>query len=281
MGRLHHWYYLKDKEGRPILNAGLNLYLTTTNTEAVIYDSAAASASIDQSTWLTGASGFFNFFIGDQFETLYVGYEPNQEFDLSWASSAAIYADDEIPSGTINNIQLLPKIFTVDETNQLSIRNKMVSNALATKWDEHPDKTYAQEPHAILPVDVTDSQDITLNKVVSDDLMNRLVSFPFVSAGTLTIESSGALISQHTLYPSAWTPLGEGYAEIEFEHNLTGRTQLYPIIQIYEIDTGDMIIPAQVQDIDETNIRIVIASGGMQNLAVTVLGEITPRTTVI
>ena len=26
MGRLHHWYYLKGREGRPIVNANLNLY---------------------------------------------------------------------------------------------------------------------------------------------------------------------------------------------------------------------------------------------------------------
>ena len=53
MGRIHQWYYLKDKEGRPIENASVNLYLTGTKTEATIYESATTSASFDQSTWLT------------------------------------------------------------------------------------------------------------------------------------------------------------------------------------------------------------------------------------
>lgn len=279
MGRFHHWYFLKDKEGRPILDAGLNLYLTTTKTEAVVYNSAAASASIDQSTWVTGASGFFNFFIGDQFEILYTGYEPTQEFDLSWATSAAIYSGDEIPSGTIDNLQLLPKIFTVNENSQNPIRNKMVSNILANKWDEHPDKTYAQEPHDIFPIDETDSQDVTVNKVVNDDLMNRMNSFPFVSAGQITISTSGALISQHTLTPSDWEPSGNGVAYVDFEHNLFGRNQPYPIVQVYNIDTKDLIMPVRIQDIDDTNLRIAFASGGITDLAVSVLGEI--RVTVL
>jgi hypothetical protein len=283
MGRLHHWYYLKGREGRPIVNANLNLYIADTKTEATVYESTAASAAIDQSTWLTGTSGFFEFYIGDQFEEIYTGYSPSIEFDLQWSASAARYSDGIIPSGVIEDIQLLPKIFTVNEALTDSTRNKMVSNFLAYKWDQHPDQDYSLEPHEIEPVDVNDSTDTTMNKVVNDDLMNRLVSFPIVSAGLPTINTSGALLTQQWIYPSAWSPSGDTYVTADINTNLIGRNQPYPIVQIYDTDTGDMIIPVRVTDIDDENMRIVMASGfrGRPTLGpvnITVLGEIRPRT---
>lgn len=287
MGRIHHWYYLKDKQGRPIVNANLKLYLEGTKTEATIYNSTASSASaiIDQSTWMSGPSGFFDFYIGDQFETdpLSVGatgYNPNQHFDLQWAASAAIYSNDpHPPSGVIDQIQLLPKIFQVDETSTNSIRNKMVSNALAYKWDIHPDQIYSQQPHSLLPVDPSDSTDTTFDKLVNDDLMNRLVSFPIVSAGLPTINTSGALLSQHTLYPSAWAPSGDYGVFMDLDYNLVSRDALGPIVQVYKEDTGDMLNPMDIKFTTDTSLRIVLASAGygnqygLGNIIVTVVGE--------
>ena len=282
MGRVHHWYYLKDKEGRPIVNANINLYLSGTTSAATVYPGPAASAAIDQSLWTTGTSGFFNFYVGDQFEELYVGYEPDQEFDLQWAASGTIYNDDVIPSGNIENAQLLTQIFTVDETSTTIIKNKMISNFLAYKWDTHPDSDYSFNVHNLYPVDVNDSTDTTNTKLVSDDLMNSLVSFPLVSAGLTTISASGTLITQQWIYPSAWSPSGDTNVVVDIDTNLPGRNRPYPIVQIYDTATGDSLIPVKISDIDDTSLRIVMASGyagelTLGSVSVTILGEIRPK----
>jgi hypothetical protein len=293
MTRIHHWYYLKDKEGRPIPNASVNLYLADTKTEAVVYDSTAPSASaiIDQSTWLTGASGYFNFWIGDQHEsaeTGYTGYDPDQLFDFSWTTSGSRYSGDPAPSGLIDSIQLLPKLYQVDETgaSRTPTRNKFVSNELAYDWNVHPDLQYGVLPHSIEPVNYTDGSDVTFNKVVNNDVMKRLVSFPIVSAGDIQIATSGALIAQHTLYASGWSPSGDTNVAIAFEHGLAGRNNPNPIVQIYEIETGHMINPVDIRNQGDDTLLIIMASGykgrpQIGNVIATVLGETTPRVTAI
>lgn len=284
MGRIHQWYYLKDKEGRPIENASVNLYLTGTKTEATIYESATTSASFDQSTWLTAASGFFSFYLGDQFESTYIGYDPDQNFDIVWAASGSIYYGDDAPSGIIDNLQMQPKIYSVNENSRNNIvKNKMVSDELAYKWDRHPNKTYASEPHGIEPVDINDSTDVTFNKVVNDDVIKRLVSFPIVSAGEIVIATSGALIAHHTLYSSAYTPSGD-YLKAEFDTKLSGRNRPFPIVQIYDIASGDQITPVKIHDLDDTTMRVVMvcgAGGKGADVLVTILGETKVKITTI
>jgi hypothetical protein len=295
MTKLHHWFLLKDKEGRPINNASINLYLAETYDEATVYSSTDPSASslIDQSTWITGASGYFDFYIGDQFEsadTGYVGYDPDQLFDLYWAASGTIYSTDpRVPSGVIDNIQLLPKLYQVDEVNRGTrtvLKNKFISNNLAYDWNIHPNLEYSTFPHDIDPVDYTDGSDVTFNKVVNNDVIKRMVSFPIVSAGDIQIATSGALISQHTLYASAWSPSGDTNVAIAFEHNLAGRNNINPIVQVYEIETQSMITPVDIRNYDDDTLLLILASGDsgrpqIGNVHVTVLGEIQPRVTAV
>ena len=86
MARKHVWYYLKDEDGEPIEGASINLYFNDTTTEATIYGSRSTSAALDQSTIVTDSNGYFEFYIGDQFEdSPAVGYSPDQIFHLQWS----------------------------------------------------------------------------------------------------------------------------------------------------------------------------------------------------
>jgi len=147
MARKHIWFYLKDEDGNPIEGASINLYLKDTTTEATVYESRTASAAFAQSNILSDEDGYFEFYIGDQFEDLpSVGYNANQIFELHWASTEG--------TGFIDNFQIFDKIYIVDETNSSSTaKDKMISNEQAYKWDQHVLKVYTVLPHGIEPVD--------------------------------------------------------------------------------------------------------------------------------
>ena len=67
MAKVRQWLYLKDEEGVPIEDAYLHLYLNGTETQATIF-SDSIGTSLDQSTWTTGTSGFFDFYIGNEWD---------------------------------------------------------------------------------------------------------------------------------------------------------------------------------------------------------------------
>ena len=265
MSRKHIWYYLKDEEGEPIEGAGINLYLTGTPAEATVYESRTASAAYDQSNILSDDDGYFEFYIGDQFEELpLIGYNPNQFFDLVWDSPGDF-------DGMVNGIQIFDLVYRVDETDTDAEKNKMVSNALAFSWDRHVDKLYISEPHNLLPLDETDHSDITANKVVNDEVLERLYEFPITSGG-LTLETSAALFTTNYLYASAFSPSGVNSA-IDFDPQLTNRSTRYPVLQIYETSTGDQIMPIDIIDVDNDLIRVLVVSGTGDMIA-TVVGEV-------
>jgi len=123
MSRVHFWAFLKDEEGRPLPDADLALYEANTKTNAIIFASRAASASdyIDQSTWTTNSSGFFSFYIGDEYEDV-ASYPNSQKFDLTW------YAD--ITEGST----ILTETFSSDDN--WSLRNFMVSGGKLNSYND-------------------------------------------------------------------------------------------------------------------------------------------------
>ncbi|MHA2030694.1 MAG: hypothetical protein ACW99Q_15015 [Candidatus Kariarchaeaceae archaeon] len=170
MSRIHFWQFLKDDQGRPIPSADLKLYLANTSTEATIYGSRAASATdpIDQSTWQTSPSGFFEFYIGDEFEASpNIGYSHLQKFDFQWSASG----HSPVASGVLDGVQLFWQIFSVDETDTDATRNKMVSNQLAYDWETHRVTSYPINPHGVKPVDYNDPDDAVKDKMVDDATM--------------------------------------------------------------------------------------------------------------
>ena len=52
----------------------------------------------------------------------------------------------------IDIIQLFPFIFSVDETDTDSDKNKLLNNQLAYDFEKHEAESYPDEPHNIEPV---------------------------------------------------------------------------------------------------------------------------------
>lgn len=193
MSRVHFWSFLKDEQGRPIPDANLKLYLTNTLTEATIYATRAASATdvLDQSTWSTNTSGYFEFYIGDAFEVApNVGFDHDTLFDLVWSASA----HDPAAVGIIDNFQPLWQVFPVDETLQGTTRNKMISNQVAFKFDDHEATTYITEPHNVVEVNELDPSNSTKNKIVSNkmffDLLADLDTLLLCGGETIAVAAS-------------------------------------------------------------------------------------------
>ena len=86
MARLHFWQWIVDDEGRPLKNVIIRFYLADQlYQEAEIYThpslGAATTSSVAAIT--TDANGFFEFWVGDEFESN-GGYEATQKFQLTW-----------------------------------------------------------------------------------------------------------------------------------------------------------------------------------------------------
>jgi len=289
MARVHKWYYLRDGNGRTIAGSSLKLYKTNTKDEATIYSTPVSAANdlIDQSTWTTNTSGFFDFFIGNVFEELpLVGYIADQFFDLYWQAPAG-------PSGALYNLQLLPLVFRVDELDTNEVENKLVNNDLAYTWTNHAQLIYSNNPHGIEPVDVNDSSDITPNKAVSDDLLytidRDLTTLLICGGDAISITASGSLIYNYTLMPAGMIPsAGDNYPKaggsnvttwVQTVTHAIPRNVKYPLITVYNVDDGEKIMPVEIVHVDLENIRIEVADETSE-YNVTVIGEIgTPSQT--
>jgi hypothetical protein len=263
MARLHYWQYIVDAEGRPLENVNIRFYLNDNPTqEADIFTHPTLGSTTTTSTAnkKTDGNGFFEFWVGDEFEDL-GGYSSTQQFRLAWERAGILL-------GSISNIDVFPPLFQVDETDNTSStkdeKNKTISNALAYKWDYHADSTHESSiaPHDFQPVDDSKT-DTVYNKMVSNSLMNYLLS-AIASAGTLSIESTAAI--ERNFSVTSWTATGSNYyANL---NHFIGRQ--YPIVQIRDSISELMINPMKVIAVDTNQIRIFLADN--PNVEVTIVG---------
>ena len=274
MSRKHIWYFLRDLEGRPIANAALRLRLADTGDDAVIYSIPVSGSGdeIDQSTWSTNASGFIEFFLGDFAEDLpKVGYQADQLFDLRWVSTGSVAA-----SGILQDRAFFPLLFPVDETDPVDTdSDKMISNQLAYKLEEHiPLLQEVTQVHGLEPVDPNDPSDASYNKLISDDLMRVLLQDlnTLLTCGgeAVSIDTSGALIDQ--LSVTSWTLSANGTYYANFPHVLD-RVNMYPIIQFYDTQSREQIVPVAVKDINTSVIRAWIADDSI-DVTATICGQV-------
>ncbi len=249
MARIHYWQYIVDEEGRPLENVNIRFYLSdnpTQESDIFTHPELGTSTLTSVADIQTDGNGFFEFWIGDEFETL-AGYSATQKFRLTWERAGILI-------GSINNIDVFPPLFQVDETDSSSStkleKNKTVSNYLAYTWTQHADSTYASDdpPHSVLPVDITSTNSIA-NKLVSNNLMNYILS-AVASAGTLSIEATAAIERNFTI--TSWTPTGSDFY-INVNHFI-GRE--YPIVQMRFSPSKDTYNPKKVVSINENSLRI-------------------------
>ena len=173
MARYHYWQFIVNQEGQPIRNVAVSLYLAGTNIPAFIYRSEFGTDGTNTPPQVyTNKAGYFEFWLGDDTQT--EGYPIGQKFKIQWEK-------ENVASGSIDWVDIFPGFAPVDETDNTStIKNKLVSNALAYDWDQHvqhQDVTVGAYP-IFSQVEITDDPfyeyDI-VHKGYVDDLMQGMV----------------------------------------------------------------------------------------------------------
>lgn len=286
MARSHYWQYLINEEGQPIQSANIRIYKAGSTTPAYVYTQevgGTATNSIPQVS--TNSNGFFEFWIADASDTL--GYAPSQKFKIQWQKTG-------ITTGVIDNVNIFQVYDGVDTADTDATLNKLVSNLLAKRWEDHRNDV-SHLVHGIGEVDVTDTDttkdrlvsnslakgwedhkddesyylhgieavdpydtDTTDNKLVSNLLMNTLLTLA-------TSAVSGATTTNATI--NTWTASGDEYkADINHTHSND-----YLVVQCYDASTDQQIFPAEIESINPNKLRIFMPDNTV-NLEVVIIG---------
>ena len=172
MARSHYWQYILNSEGQPVEDVSITLYLAGTTTTARVYTSETGgtpSSAAPQAT--TDADGFFEFWISNDSDDTTYGYPTTQKFKLNWVKSGIV------ASATIDNLDIFPPVLTFDEVEVSgasasdSQKNKLVSNLLASGWEDHKNivQSSSTPAHGLDDVDETDTS-LRYNKLVNNYL---------------------------------------------------------------------------------------------------------------
>lgn len=188
MSRFHYWQFLINSEGQPIPDANISVYIAGTNSPAnVYYDEFGSNHSNNNPQVITNNVGYFEFWIGDSSEEY--GYQKGQKFKLEWEKPG-------VALGEIDWIDVFPQVVEVNENDSVSsTKNKVISNKLAFRWEEHRNHTVQDKGfpiHGIEAINEYDSDDFT-NKVISNSLgkkWNDHVDTSFMSMPTSALDSS-------------------------------------------------------------------------------------------
>lgn len=278
MARYHYWQFVVDEEGSPLDGVEIRFYLSDQPTvEANIFlnPTTGARTTTSQADLKTDENGFFEFWVGDPWE-IEGGYEHTQKFKLTWFKAGII-------AGKIDPVDVFPPLLSVDETitgqsiGEKEKKNKLISNALAFKWNNHIDLPVpSASPHDIQPVVICDSNN-EFNKVVSNRLINEIYQSA-ISGGNVTLDTSTA--KMFSVYISAGdllisgAPSAESYiltnppsSNNNIRHDLLND---WPIVQVMKLPKREIIIPATVKSIN--NRRTVVEVSVSADYIVTIIG---------
>jgi len=143
MARYHQWGFIVNEAGEPIENAEITVKEAGGEIIAnVYYDEFGTSNSFTTPALSAGpqlstlSNGYYEFWIGDIYEPL--GYRNDQKFKLEWIRIG-------VASGEIDYINVFPlgphtdPVALTDCVSPTIVKNKLVSDYLACKWDTHSD----------------------------------------------------------------------------------------------------------------------------------------------
>jgi len=284
MARYHYWQYIVDEEGTPLDGVEIRFYLSDGTgigtIEASIFRNPTTGAitTTSQANLKTDANGFFEFWVGDAYEAE-GGYAFNQKFRLTWYKAGLI-------EGYIDPVDVFPPLPPVDETvtgqvvGEADKKNKLISNALAYKWNNHIDiPVPSASPHDIQAVVHCDNNN-EFNKVVSNLLINKMYQGA-LSASTVLLDASTAGMFT-SLVPAGdnlliTNPLSGDVGNYiltnppssskDIRHNLLNE---WPIVQVMKLPKGEVIIPTTIKSI--SNRRTVIEVVSAADYRVTIIG---------
>ena len=270
MARYHYWQYIVDEEGSPLDSVEIRFYLSDQPTvEASIFlnPTTGAVTTTSGKDLKTNADGFFEFWIGDEWE-IEGGYSFTQKFRLEWYKAGIV-------AGAIDPVDIFPPLGPVDETitgqavGERAKKNKLISNALAYKWNNHIDLLIpSAAPHDLHPVEVC-STDNQFNKVVSNWLVNRMMTAA-LSASTVSLDASAADMFSDVcgLLPSgANYILTAGGSITDINHGLGNE---WPIVQVTKLPENEVAIPNTIKSVSGQ--RTVVEMAVSASYRVTIIG---------
>lgn len=250
MARIGYWQYMVDKQGNPLQDAEVRVYLAGTNDEANIYlnstfGSFTTSSVIDLKT---NKFGFVQFWVGDKWETE-GGYDVTQQFKIVWQNIVDSIQEE------IDNLYLFTPvrpIVTSDDVRGVPSNvdeDKVISNKQGYKWDTHVDSIVpSSAPHDLNPVVFFDLNGKP-NRIISDKIGYQMYTMAELASIT-PIDISAARFHGETV--SLWTTSG-GKFYSDINHNFNN---YYPTVSVVKASDLHEIIPEKIESIDMDNIRI-------------------------
>lgn len=276
MARYHYWQYIVDEEGSPLDSVEIRFYLSDQPTvEANIFlnPTTGAITTTSQADLKTDANGFFEFWVGDPWE-VEGGYLHTQKFRLEWYKAGII-------AGYIDPVDIFPPLPSVDETStgqgigEREKKNKLISNALAYKWNSHIDLPVpSASPHDIQPVRFCET-DNEFNKVVSNRLINKIYQGA-LSAGEVNLDAKAADMRSYTVNGSSLIPCAASGTFIltnppssnnSIKHDLLNE---WPVVQVMKMPQAEVITPTSIKSINNRRTTIEVAISA--DYQVTIIG---------
>ena len=278
MARYHYWQYIVDEEGTPLDGVEISFKLSGTETFASIFlnPTTGAITTTENAQLTTDENGFFEFWVGDKWEAE-GGYDYTQKFRLQWYKAGII-------AGEIDPVDIFPPLQSVDETGtgqalgEKEKKNKLISNALAYKWNSHIDLPVpSASPHDLHPVEICDT-DNQFNKVVSNRLITEIYQAA-ISGGNVSLDASTAKMVSYYVnasdlvlssgVPSAGTFIltNPPSANNMIKHNLFNE---WPVVQVMKMPKKEVITPNVIKSI--SNRRTVIEVAVSADYRVTIIG---------
>jgi hypothetical protein len=168
----------------------------------------------------------------------------------------------------IDNPTLIHGFDYLVTTQPNPLQNKILSNQQGWLWDIHEDtnvyeyslsgntwggQAYTKAPHDLWPVQILDTVDTKINKVVSNQMMAEIYALiALTKAGIFTISETGT--------PDAyWAAQPDGHHEAILTHNLGIP---YPDVTCYGFVDGawKLVKTAEVEYVDIHTLKIEIAT---------------------
>lgn len=276
MARYHYWQYIVDEEGTPLDGVEISFKLSGTETFASIFlnPTTGAITTTENAQLKTDENGFFEFWVGDPWEAE-GGYQHTQKFRLQWYKAGII-------AGEIDPVDIFPPLPSVDETatgqdiGEKEKKNKLISNALAYKWNSHIDLPVpSASPHDLQPVVVCDLDD-EFNKVVSNRLINEIYQSA-ISGGNVNLDASPAKMKNYLVTSAGLIPSGDNYiltnppsSNTNIRHELLNEWPVVQVMKLTRLNKKQVITPNTVKSISDR--RTVIEVSVLADYRVTFIG---------
>ena len=249
MARIDYWQYLVDRQGRPLQDAEVRVYLAGTLIEADIYLNATFGSPTKSSTedLKTNRYGFIQFWVGDQWE-VEGGYTEDQQFKVVWQNTI-----DGITE-TIDDVYVFTPVRPIEISDLDKTRDKVISNKQGHKWNRHVDSIVpSASPHDLEPVvwfDLYGKQ----NKVISNKLGYQMYEMA-ETASVTPIDISASRFYTEDI--TSWTTSGGKYYK-DITHSFNN---YYPIIKVFKLDSDYEIKPEKLESVNPNTTRIWLAEG--------------------